>query len=93
MNNPINIAVDAMGGENSPYKVIKGIEIHSSNAKNVFYNIFGNKSLLDTIIVKTKISKDCYKIIHTDKSIKDTDSALSAAKKVKTQVCGYLLKV
>ncbi len=83
MNNPINIAVDAMGGENSPYKVIKGIEIHSSNAKNVFYNIFGNKSLLDTIIVKTKISKDCYKIIHTDKSIKDTDSALSAAKKGK----------
>ena len=26
MLNPIKIAVDAMGGENSPYKVIKGIE-------------------------------------------------------------------
>ena len=29
MDNPIKIAVDAMGGENSPEKVIKGIEIHS----------------------------------------------------------------
>ena len=26
MNNPIRIAVDAMGGENSPYKIIKGID-------------------------------------------------------------------
>ena len=52
MNNPINIAVDAMGGENSPYKVIKGIEIHSSNAKNVFYNIFGNKSCNFVYILK-----------------------------------------
>ena len=26
MNKPITIAVDAMGGENSPLKVIKGIE-------------------------------------------------------------------
>ena len=42
MINPINIAVDAMGGENSPYKVIKGIEIHNLNSNNVFYNIFGN---------------------------------------------------
>ena len=42
MINPIRIAVDAMGGENSPEKIIKGIEIHSSNSKNTFYNIFGD---------------------------------------------------
>ena len=29
MSNPIIIAIDAMGGENSPTKIIKGIEIHS----------------------------------------------------------------
>tara|TARA_B100001121_G_C18130005_1_gene362935 strand:+ start:39 stop:152 length:114 start_codon:yes stop_codon:yes gene_type:complete len=33
MINPIRIAVDAMGGENSPYKVIKAIEIHKSTKK------------------------------------------------------------
>ena len=58
MNKPIKIAVDAMGGENSPLKVIKGIEIHSSNTQNVFYNIFGNKYVIDSIIKNTKISKN-----------------------------------
>ena len=37
MNNPIKIAVDAMGGEDSPNKVIKGIEIHSNNTNQIFY--------------------------------------------------------
>ncbi len=35
MINPVKIAVDAMGGENSPSKVIKGIEIHCLNSSNV----------------------------------------------------------
>ena len=39
MSNPIKIAVDAMGGENSPSKVIKGIEIHSISSPNIYYNI------------------------------------------------------
>ena len=34
MDNPIKIAIDAMGGDNSPEKVIKGIEIHNLTSKN-----------------------------------------------------------
>ena len=83
MNNPIKIAVDAMGGENSPYKVVKGIEIHFLKSKNIFYNIFGNKNKILPIIQKTKISNQNYKIIHTENIVEDTDSALSAAKKGK----------
>ena len=48
MNNPIKIAVDAMGGENSPLKIIKGIEIHNSDSNNVFYNIFGDQKIIET---------------------------------------------
>ena len=83
MKDFINIAVDAMGGENSPYKVIKGIKIHSNISNNIFYNIFGNKKLIEPIINKLNISNSCYKIIHTDNAIKDTDSPLAAAKKGK----------
>ena len=83
MKDFINIAVDAMGGENSPHKVIKGIEIHSKISKNIFYNIFGDKNVIDPMINKTNISKKNYKIIHTDSIIEDTDSPLSAAKKGK----------
>ena len=83
MNNPIKIAVDAMGGENSPSKVIKGIEIHSSNSYNVYYNIFGDFELIDPLIKKSKIPKNSYKIIHSKNIVEDSDSPLSAAKKGK----------
>ena len=83
MDNPIKIAIDAMGGDNSPEKVIKGIEIHNSISKDIFYNIFGNQDLISSLIKKTKLSDMNYKIIHTDNLIKDTDSPLSAAKKGK----------
>ena len=83
MSNPIKIAVDAMGGEKSPLKIIKGIELHFLNSKDIFYNIFGDQNLIEPLINKTKISKNNYNIIHTEQSIKDTDSPLSAAKKGK----------
>ena len=83
MNKPISIAVDAMGGENSPGKVIKGIEIHSLETNDIFYNIFGNENSIEPLLKKTKIPTNIYKIIHTENIIKDSDSALSAAKKGK----------
>ena len=83
MNKPISIAIDAMGGENSPSKVIKGIEIHSLETSDIFYNIFGNENSIEPLLKKTKIPTDIYKIIHTENIIEDTDSALSAAKKGK----------
>ena len=83
MNNPIRISVDAMGGENSPNKVIKGIELHSLATSNIFYNIFGDEKIILPLIKKTKINEQIYKIFHTEKSIKDEDSPLTAAKKGK----------
>ena len=43
MKEKIIIAVDAMGGEGSPKKVIDGVSLHYENNKDVFYKIFGNK--------------------------------------------------
>ncbi len=83
MNNPIRIAVDAMGGENSPYKIIKGIDLHYASTNNIFYNIFGNQNLILPLIKKTKLNNQNYKIFHTDNIIKDEDSPLTAAKKGK----------
>ena len=83
MQKPINIAIDAMGGDNSPYKTIEGINIHSKNSNDVIYKIFGNKNIIEPLIKKVDLSNSRYEIIHTENTIKDTDSALSAAKKGK----------
>jgi glycerol-3-phosphate acyltransferase PlsX len=83
MTDHITIAIDAMGGENSPDKTIEGISYHLKNSNNSFYLIFGNEKLINPLIKKYKINSDKYKIIHTEKIIEDTDTALGAAKKGK----------
>ena len=83
MNNPIIIAIDAMGGDNSPDKVIEGINIHSKSTSNVKYKVFGNENLIQPLIKKYNISTDIIKLIHTNKVVEGEDSALSAAKKGK----------
>ncbi len=83
MTDHITIAIDAMGGENSPDKTIEGISHHLKNSANSFYLIFGNEKLINPLIKKYKINSDKYKIIHTEKIIEDTDTALGAAKKGK----------
>ena len=83
MNNPIIIAIDAMGGENSPDKVIEGISLHSKSSKEILYKIFGNKNLITPLIKKYDISNDRYDLIHTEKVVEGEDSALSAAKRGK----------
>ena len=83
MNNPIKIAVDAMGGEDSPNKIINGIKLHNTKSNQIFYNIFGDRDLIQPIINKAELSSDNYQIIHTKNYIKDEDSPLSAAKKGK----------
>ena len=81
MSKIVKIAVDAMGGSNSPDKVIDGIIHHNKNSKDVFYKIFGDKNKISKIT--KEIKSDHYEIIHTDEKIEDTDTPLGAAKKGK----------
>jgi len=82
MNKIIKIAVDAMGGDGSPKKVIDGIYHHYKNNKNSFYQIFGNK---DKILphIKSDLSNASFEIIHTIDIVKGTDSPLEGAKRGK----------
>ena len=82
MSKNIIIAVDAMGGDGSPKKVINGILDHSKNSNNVFYKIFGNSKIINKIIPET-LSTNSFEVIHTEDEVKGTDSALSAAKRGK----------
>ena len=78
----IKIAVDAMGGEGSPKKIIDGIILNHHKNKDNFFKIFGDKEKLFKLINK-KISKEYYEIINTENVVKSTDSPLEAAKRGK----------
>ena len=82
MTDLIKIAVDAMGGDNSPNKIIEGIILNHKSNKNLFYKIFGDENKISTLI-KNKINKDFFEIIHTTDVVKSTDSPLEGAKRGK----------
>ena len=78
----IKIAVDAMGGDGSPKKVIDGIIYNNKKNKENFFKIFGDKEKIENYILN-KIDKNFYEIIDTKKVVKNTDSPLEAAKRGK----------
>ena len=82
MNKIIKIAVDAMGGDSSPKKVVDGIKHHFKKNKNSFYQIFGNK---DKILanINSDLPSSSFEIIHTMDIVKGTDSPLEGAKRGK----------
>ena len=82
MNNTIRIAIDAMGGDGSPKKVIDGILEHNKKSKNVKYLIFGNKEIIENYIPKS-LNKNFYEIVHTKNKVEGKDTPLEAAKRGK----------
>ena len=60
MSNKVKIAIDAMGGENSPKKIIEGVEISLKSSNDNFFYLYGKKKILENEISKKKIvSKYC----------------------------------
>jgi glycerol-3-phosphate acyltransferase PlsX len=82
MTDLIKIAVDAMGGDNSPNKTIEGIILNHGKNKNVFFKIFGDEKIISELI-GNKIKTEFYEIIHTTDVVKSTDSPLEGAKRGK----------
>ena len=86
MNKKITIAIDAMGGENSPDKIIKAVSLF--NKKNIskddyILNLFGDEKLIKEKLDNIKISNDNIIITHTDSVISDEDTPLAAIKNSK----------
>ncbi len=82
MSEKIKIAVDAMGGDGSPKKIIDGILLHQKISKNVFYQLFGDKNLILSNMTNS-LDRDSYEIIHTSDKVIGNDTPLGAAKRGK----------
>ena len=82
MSSMIKIAVDAMGGDNSPNKVIDGIIHHYQSNKDIFYKIFGDELTILNLI-DGKINKSNFVVINTLNKVSSEDSPLEGAKRGK----------
>jgi phosphate acyltransferase len=83
MSNKVNIAIDAMGGENSPKKIIDGINIYLEKNKDCFFYLYGKSSIIKKTIGNNKNIIKNTEIVDCNEAIKDEESPLNAAKKGK----------
>ena len=82
MEKLVKIAVDAMGGDGSPKKIIDGIIHNHKLNKDNYFKIFGDKEKI-AYLIENKINNSFYEIIDTNVVVRNTDSPLEAAKRGK----------
>ena len=83
MSKKISIAIDAMGGDNSPDKTIQGIKIFldKNRTKNDFIiNLFGKEKIILDKLKDYKISSDTINVINSETVISDEETPLTAVK-------------
>ena len=86
MSKKISIAIDAMGGDNSPDKTIKGIQIFLDKYKSnddFVLNIFGKIEDINQKLKKYNISSTQINVINSDKIVSDEETPMTAVKNSK----------
>ena len=86
MSKKISIAIDAMGGDNSPDKTIKGIKLFLE--KNKSYddfelNIFGKQEVIKDKLNHLKISSSKINLINSSTTVSDEETPMTAVKNSK----------
>jgi len=86
MSKIISIAIDAMGGDNSPEKTIEGIKIFldkNNNNNDFVLNIFGKEEILNEKINKLQLKSNKINIINSNTKVSDEETPLTAIKNSK----------
>ena len=86
MTKKLTIAIDAMGGDHSPEKVIQGVEIFlkkNSTNSDFILHLFGDEEKINKELTKNNINKDKIQITHTKSVISDDETPLTAVKNSK----------
>tara|TARA_Y100000816_G_scaffold162633_1_gene116341 strand:+ start:1553 stop:2590 length:1038 start_codon:yes stop_codon:yes gene_type:complete len=86
MSKKISIAIDAMGGDNSPSKTIEGVKLflEKNNDKNDFVlNLFGKENIIKEELERFKVKSNLINIINADSVVSDNETPLTAIKNSK----------
>ena len=86
MTDKIKIAIDLMGGEDSPDKCLEGINLFvkkNQNKNDYFFYLFGDETKINNKLNTYKFIKNNYKIFDTKIVVSDELSAISSIKKGK----------
>jgi Fatty acid/phospholipid biosynthesis enzyme len=83
VSDPITIAIDVMGGDNSPLKTIEGVNFFLKKNKHTKVILLGDEKLIINTINSKKFDFHNYEIINTTENISNEDTASDILKKQK----------
>ena len=86
MSKKISIAIDAMGGDNSPEKILKGVGIFldkNKSKEDFILNIFGKQEIIINLLKKYKIDSNAINIINSNNVVSDEETPMTAVKNSK----------
>ncbi len=86
MKKKITIAIDAMGGDNSPDKTINGVGLFLKkyNKNDDFIlKLYGDENKITEKLNKYNVSSNLIEIIHTDSVVSDKETPITAVKNSK----------
>ncbi len=79
----VKIAVDAMGGDNAPYDIIKGSVKFVNKYSDARLTLFGNSDVINKELYKMKYNLKQIEVIHTTEVITNDDKPMVAIKSKK----------
>ncbi len=86
MQKKISIAIDAMGGDDSPNKTIRGVKLFlekNNSVDDYVLHLFGKKKIIETKLNELKINNKNINIIDSDSVVSDNETPLTAIKNSK----------
>ena len=86
MLDKVKISIDVMGGDNSPYKTLEGLNLFAKRNQNIndyFFYLFGDETIINQKLSNFKYLENNYKIFDTKIMVSNELSAMSSIKKGK----------
>ncbi len=83
MTNLVNLAIDAMGGDDAPGVVIDGLIEFCSSRDGVAFDLHGDETLLGPLVASSEALQARTKIIHTDTKVSSADKPSQALRRGK----------
>ncbi len=83
MGEIVNIAVDAMGGDNAPMEIVKGVVEALQEFKNVKIFLLGREDAVNAELAKYDYDKEKIEVIHTEDVIEMAEPPVNAIRKKK----------
>jgi glycerol-3-phosphate acyltransferase PlsX len=84
-NSDLPLAIDAMGGDNAPKSVMRGLQIMHAKQPQRKFLLYGNQRVLERYLSAKQMSglKNCCEIIHTDVAISSEEKPSIALRQAK----------